>query len=215
MHLHGHPPTSWPVRNADTGASVNDVCRPCNEGWMSRIEQRAEPALSPLIRSLNATPLSRGDQGVVALWAYKRAIVFDLLNRTADRYFTEADRHELFTTQTLPAPDIHVWAAGFFGPQAATAVTYRILYNVRREHSADHPTDGYCLTLTVGHVALQVFTCHRRKHARALRLAVAPQWAAATVRLWPPSSDTARWPPSKAFDQHGLSLFIDRFKQTP
>jgi hypothetical protein len=47
---------------------VRKVCRPCNGGWMSRLESRAKPILVPLILGHSFT-LAASDQWAIAAWA--------------------------------------------------------------------------------------------------------------------------------------------------
>lgn len=53
------------------------VCRPCNNGWMSLLDDAAAEALKPLIRGRNAVTLTHDEQRAVAAWIFKSALVFD------------------------------------------------------------------------------------------------------------------------------------------
>lgn len=65
------------------GRVVNRVCQPCNNGWMSRMENhRAKPALLPLLQSDHplSRPLDAQTQADLATWAVKTALVAELSN---------------------------------------------------------------------------------------------------------------------------------------
>jgi hypothetical protein len=53
------------------------VCNDCNTGWMSRLENRAKPILTPAI-TYAALPLrmTASEQRIVAAWAFKTVLVF-------------------------------------------------------------------------------------------------------------------------------------------
>jgi hypothetical protein len=54
--------------------TVRSVCAPCNNGWMSSLEQTAMPHLLPLIKGHERT-LFPPAQRTVATWAVKTALV--------------------------------------------------------------------------------------------------------------------------------------------
>src|SRR4051794_30508676 len=56
---------------------ANAVCRPCNNGWMSRLETAVQPALEPLILG----PSRQGsieDATILATWATKTSLIVEL-----------------------------------------------------------------------------------------------------------------------------------------
>jgi hypothetical protein len=58
------------------GVRTKLVCHQCNTGWMSDLEARAEPILTPMIRGEHVR-LDRADQVLVATWATKTAMVIE------------------------------------------------------------------------------------------------------------------------------------------
>jgi hypothetical protein len=193
------------------GVTVNDVCKGCNDGWMRAIEETTEPILSPMIQAPLHSQLDPRQQQAIAVWAYKTAMVVDLIKPHRERFFADQERHTLAQTHAMPGNQPFIWLAGFVGFQLATAVDYSLFYDPG-DRAADRPTDAYCVTVTVGHVALQVFAYHRLEEVRRVSLQVPTAWDRATVRLWPANAQPIGWPPAQMFDTHGLSLFIDRFR---
>lgn len=53
------------------------VCRDCNNGWLSGIDNAAAQVLRPLVRGERDVELGRAAQGAVAAWICKTAVVFD------------------------------------------------------------------------------------------------------------------------------------------
>ena len=60
------------------------VCRPCNNGWMSQLEDDVRDvlagAMSPTARTVPVT-LNRDDQQTVAFWAVEKALLLELALR--------------------------------------------------------------------------------------------------------------------------------------
>lgn len=54
---------------------VKRVCGPCNHGWMSELESRAQPLLTRIFNG-STTTLTPAHQLLLATWATKTAIVF-------------------------------------------------------------------------------------------------------------------------------------------
>jgi hypothetical protein len=50
---------------------VNEVREQCNSEWLSNLETRSEPVLTPLIASNERTTLSAADQRVLEEWVLK------------------------------------------------------------------------------------------------------------------------------------------------
>lgn len=63
---------------------VNEVCQPCNGGWMNAIDTAAQPVLVRLANHRSRT-LQGDDQRVLRNWAYKTAMVRTLMDRDAGR----------------------------------------------------------------------------------------------------------------------------------
>jgi len=65
------------------------ACRHCNNGWMSELEQRARPLLTPAIPG-QTVRWDAEEQLIVAAWAFKTALMLDRssTSRHARRYRT-------------------------------------------------------------------------------------------------------------------------------
>jgi len=66
----------------DTGEPIDTakvVCRPCNNEWLSLIDEAAADALKPLIQGRTQVALNADAQTAVAAWIFKCALTFDAL----------------------------------------------------------------------------------------------------------------------------------------
>ena len=53
------------------------ICQPCNNNWLSRIDNAAAQVLRPLVRGEREVALDSAGQTAVASWIYKCALIFD------------------------------------------------------------------------------------------------------------------------------------------
>ena len=74
---------------------TRDVCKECNEGWLSRLEQAAQRLLVGFMEGTQKT-LAPFDQLVIGLWAVKTSLMYDA---THERRFIpeEQGTRRLFT----------------------------------------------------------------------------------------------------------------------
>jgi hypothetical protein len=211
FHRAGRPPREW--RATDMGVRVNDICRPCNHGWMEHIESVTQPILTPAIRG-EETELGVSDLDRLAVWALKTAMVVDLMTKAPNSFFTDQERNALRTrAQLLPAEVLGVWMAAVEGVNhVASAIDYRAQY-VFTSNPGAIPSLGYCVTLSVGHAAFQVFTIRNFPDLRTVsRPFPEASWTAAQLQLFPQPVGGVRWPPPESLDPERYSAFIDRWR---
>ena len=84
------------------------VCHSCNTGWMSRLEGRAAPLLTPMIQG-RPTALSQADQLVVATWATKTAIVVEPTLNKPDHF--PPDQRQIVMNEDRPPGFLRIFAA--------------------------------------------------------------------------------------------------------
>lgn len=60
------------------------VCRRCNNGWLSVVDNAAAEVLKPLIRGDDTVTLDAKGQTVFAAWIYKCALIFDAAAKAND-----------------------------------------------------------------------------------------------------------------------------------
>jgi hypothetical protein len=82
-------------------AKAKVVCGPCNNEWMSRLEQSAAEVLTPLLQGQSGQ-LSVADLEVLAKWAFKTAFVIDAQSLGTGPSFLSAHRRLLRERGELP-----------------------------------------------------------------------------------------------------------------
>jgi hypothetical protein len=60
------------------------TCKPCNNGWLSLIDNDAARVLKPLIQGASEVTLDAAGQTAFAAWIYKCALIFDAAQHGAD-----------------------------------------------------------------------------------------------------------------------------------
>ena len=80
--------------------TVRAVCKRCNEGWMSALEQRVRPTLEPLVRGQPCT-LDQAAQTTLAEWVALKTMVIEQATRD-DAVLAQEDRHALMNEGRIP-----------------------------------------------------------------------------------------------------------------
>src|SRR5262245_51658084 len=80
--------THWRAPGRSGQGKIKLVCQPCNNGWLSDLEDRAAALMRPLILDISI-PLSRESQATVALWCVKTAMVNECVGPRAEWFYTQ------------------------------------------------------------------------------------------------------------------------------
>ena len=131
---------------------VNRVCAPCNNGWLSALEEESIPVLHTLIKGLELRLLNPREQRQIALWAVKTAMLTDLTQ--ADPVLGFNLRSRLRTHRAVPA-GTRVWlgACGKLNP-IVTSLTVR---TELRPEGGGEAIVGFYSPMKIGHLCLYVY----------------------------------------------------------
>jgi hypothetical protein len=175
------------------GAATNRkepvVCGPCNNGWMSNLENKTKPILLPMIDD-ESRALNEEDQRTIARWADKVVMVVETTGPKS-AVTTHQDRLRVMDeSQPRPALRTQLWIG-------------------RTEHSPRlaHPLHTYLKVggsngeieklrvdvLILGYVCLVVTGSESRVYEPAPIFA--DQMSDRLVRIWPITSQSVQWPP--------------------
>lgn len=187
----------------DLGVKTGGICRACNNGWMSALENQVEPLLSPFI--LGAWPtLNIEQRATLTRWALKTAAAIDLMN--GEHFFTQFDRQRLRALERLDDMVIVAWQARLLAAYAASSVDYRIYYSSK--DGAAMP--GYVSTLTLGHNVLQTLVLRPHRPNFRIPLNDNSRFDGAVAQLWPSIGNHDA--PKHTLTEKGHGELIDRFK---
>jgi hypothetical protein len=180
---------------------ARQVCGPCNNGWMADLEAKVQPLLTPMIHG-DARTLSRDDQGLLAAWATKTALVFQY--ELGSKEPSPERRRRWMYMHRLPTPDSAVWIAAYGGDASITAVIANQIrsdrYSSEQPPEAQRP-DTQFMTLSIGRFVVQVLFMIEdgRMHLR-----VPPAFQPHVIPVWPRVqgvSDVVDWPPPLMNDE--------------
>lgn len=182
---------------------VKQVCSPCNNGWMSRLEDAVQPWLTPMLLG-EPVELSAEVQRLVARWAVKTATMFHY--NYPSRAAIPAARLKHLRTDDNPPVDAHVWLAASDGKIQPAEY---MIGSMDLKTSGLPDTDGEAFTLCVGQLAIQVFTVTLTEHPRTMRFRTDDR----ILQIWPNDGSTIHWPPP-SFDDSQLEALHMRFITT-
>jgi len=209
-----HTVRSW--RGTGFSHTIRTVCRPCNNGWLARLEARAKVVLTPPILG-QPSNLGPAEQETTSVWAVKTAAVIAHVQRgVGTRAFIPAVTGGLYRDCAVP-PGAKVFLAACVPTEV---VDRRDGYDTARARiSPLHhipPDDhlGYFAVLTVGALVLVVIGQNADVPPR-MDYGSEPE---AVVQIWPSMRTTVAFPPAARLsaDQiNGLSWMVERWTVPP
>ena len=128
------------------------VCRDCNNGWMSRLEEAAKPYLETMLHGRGRV-LCGPAQTTLAAWALKTSMVIVASQAKGEAVIPPAD-HRYLGEHGKPPSTVRVWIGAYVGTHPAVSDSYGI--------EARSATDGelrsiWGTTLTFGPISFHVF----------------------------------------------------------
>jgi hypothetical protein len=185
---------SWPARKI-AAHKLRAVCRTCNGGWMSLLEQAVRPLIEPMIRGYNA-PLTTEQQLTVATWGAMKAAVFEYVWGD-ERVLSTADR-EVIRTQARPPASVQVRLAAV----ESNGYPLRAFGRVYELRAASKK--AICLTTTIGCLITQVYGGPGAGNHEFQALSRSgPDF----IGIWPPQMRPVQWPPARALDDVSVVNF--------
>lgn len=169
--------------NAPFKTTVKNVCKACNNGWMGSIEGVAKRVLTPLILG-ESRHIEEGDQGAIALWAQKTALISMLLSSAEDRaqgYGLPPSEYELLYARRdmlEPLPSSQFWIGRYAGSLQLGSVwvtPLSVQIDGLPESVGPH---AYATTIALGALLIHGirYTSREFKLRTELRLPLVPLW---------------------------------------
>jgi hypothetical protein len=149
MRRSGKRPASWESSGLDV--RVKQVCRECNNTWMSELETRSRPLVSELATDARTAPLSHAEQITLSAWLYKTAIMLALAYPAEDRFVLPGDYH-YFYEHRRPPHGTTIWIAALVQTEEELRIGWtqpeRLDFTREADGTAIEPP-GYRLSLSV------------------------------------------------------------------
>lgn len=185
--------------------TVRNVCLSCNNGWMSVLEQVAQHALGHLILGRQGD-IAPEQQGLLALWAQKTAMVAMLVSSEAERSsgygLAESEYRALYELrdQSRPLPASTLWIGRYTGTRQAVAWVTPFAVQLDGLPEPAHP-HGYTATIAVGQLIIHWtrFTTPGMDLDLSIRQGMS--------QLWPPQ-EPIKWPQGVDVDDAHFLGFV-------
>jgi hypothetical protein len=203
------------VTRSGLGLLNRAVCKTCNGGWMSRLENLVRPILQPMMRG-QPLPLSKEDQLVLVRWLMKTAMMMEFVRDAIPMFFRSEDRRSFFESSAIPNNTVMVLARLY-----TKTFDFRTRsHDIKGKYLVDGLSDyrAYIITFAIGHAVMQLFSVRRDAvpHARLLR-PLAPVclpvcWKDVDFQIWP-YRQTIHYPPRLTLDDASFETFANRWNE--
>lgn len=196
------PPTSSARQGSVLQRKVRKVCEQCNNGWMSRVVDRAKPQVERMILGTHFQ-LNRKDQTDLSAWIGITAVIQEFANRQGARRILPEDRRVLMNTEAPPLT-WSIWVAKYTGQWWAPMGHYHIPMRYAKQPTDDEPNppsgELQLTTFTLGELLVHVFTSTQAEMIEAYRSYIGRASNSEKLQqLWPIIADTLTWPPTFPF----------------
>lgn len=183
-----HPPRSSPRPNRQgdlLNVKLYRVCKTCNSGWMSRLEERAKPFLIPLLTG-EWTELSPEGQELVSAWIAMVTMVNEF-GDPSNIGISAAERAKFMRTQE-PGPNWWI-AIGLFGRTSREIMhTGAIIWPGQKPDPANVQSNTQTTSGIIGRLLFQNFSSSVIRISpddeTLLRLGL--------TQIWPPKTHPVR-----------------------
>lgn len=185
-------------------ATVRAVCRTCNGGWMSDIENGARRMASGMVHG-EARDLSPRDQEALATWAVLKAMVFEHAHDGDYVLIPPEHYRQMYERRGLPDAT-QVWIARVDPDATSTGTPVFSLIDSRGlidpgSPVPDEAPDAYTTTLSINQLVLAVFGS---RLPGAPRLVHGADVAPAIRQIWPVQRENMAWPFEPTLTVRGL-----------
>ena len=181
---------------------AQDVCEPCNTGWMHELEAASEPLLTHFILG-HERRIRYWRQVLTATWAVKTALVWDVVSPD-DRAVPFQDFRILHRAQR-PTGTNQVWIGRYSGddPHSFRRTAAHVIGATDAEPGRAH---AYMVAITVGQLALTVLGQWVIQPPYSFPLP--DDLESRLVQIWPAADEIVSWPPSAALDDAALEAIV-------
>jgi len=183
---------------------IRNVCRTCNSGWMSRIEEKAKPTLTKLILGEDIE-LTITDQILVSTWATLMAIIAEYTD-ISTLSISENDRQWIMNN-SKPPHEWKIWLGRYSGNE------WKIRYRHHGLAAVQLPFLGNrnvpCNTQTTTIVAGNMFMHMQSTSVKSINLGFPSGRLYNLVPIWPNPLSTVRFPLIEINDGEAKSISDD------
>jgi hypothetical protein len=184
------------------------LCKACNNGWMSRLENEVKPVIESILDD-KLEAIDALAQLILARWAVKTAMVIEAVDTDRPWFYSETERSFMRDTQTIPQRT-SVWIA--------KCVLHPNIYSAAKDLQTSLDNSGvraFATTMAFGSFAFQVVSIKTPAEIPATTgvtydVSDGP-WNQTLVQVWPESEKPLVWPPPYGLEgELGLEALTER-----
>jgi hypothetical protein len=178
-------------KSSELDMTANVVCKPCNETWMSKIEdQHAKPSMSDLILGKPIREITAGQASSISLFAFKTSVVCNHMHPEDEEFFSISDRYAFKKSLVIPER-AGMWFYGVEPGLVAGGVRSMNVYFPDKQ--APHLTLNVC-SFYIGQFGFQVVSIKNNPTSRATALESLPVPPNLSFLFHPSISSGISWP---------------------
>jgi len=184
---------------------VKGPCRPCNNGWMSDVENSVMPSLIPMLAN-EETTLDCRAQDSLARWATLRMMIAQLGHPAERRRAIPPERYARFYSGLAMPPGAQVWLGRHDGSGGwPTEYQYRELFVSALGQPEPSSPNAYVAAFSIGYAAFVYWG----SELSSLFLHDLGRLAPYVVPVWPVRPPSVRWPPQELVRKDGLASIVE------
>jgi len=199
--------TDWAAIPIDW--QVKAPCKPCNEGWMNRLEAECRPHLIPMLRN-QTVPLDASDQHSLAKWVTLKALMAQYGHPGGMQEIPADSYHRFYRSQALP-PGAQIWIGRYNGAGAWPCDYQHLpLYMTPQGEPEPSRPNANVSAFTIGYAAFLYFGHELEEGPVFTPDSTAREYF---VPIWP-SSTAVVWPPKGLIGADGIDVLMRSLEVT-
>ncbi len=181
---------------------AEDVCEPCNTGWMQELEATCETLLGHFIQG-HERRIRYWRQVLTATWALKTALVWDAVS--PDDRTVSLRVFRVLRGAQRPTAQQQVWIGMYRGddPHSFRRTAAHVIGAQDVDPQEAH---AYLIAITLGQLALVVFGQH--VVMPPYRHQLPDRFVSSLLQISPPIHEVVAWPPAEALDDEALETCV-------
>jgi hypothetical protein len=183
-------------------ATLKDVCRVCNNGWMSDIEELTKELVAPMLRDKEVR-LGKEEQLCLAIWGYIKVLTLSYVHAPT-RVLPAAPYRALQTHLATGIASLPRSATVFVAAHSGKALDGGYTHHLIADRS-DLRNPFFMATFTLRQVVVQVF--ENLDGPEGIVPGRVPVLKGRAAQVWPVKESSLDWPPGKALDDQDLTLY--------
>lgn len=196
----------WP--SPELNMTTNIVCKPCNAGWVSRLENDfARPAMTDLITGKRVERISAKRIKGLALFAFKTAVIANRSLPEDEFFFNKSARYAFRDSLTIPH-DVSMYLVGLPKGTERGQIASRNIYFP--EPKNPELALNVC-SFFIGQLGFQVVSAKARG---PMKLQCIPAEPNLIFRFYPTLECPLSWPRNKTLSPSAFFDFGNRWNAT-